>query len=244
MNAALDAGPPVLSFDGVRFRWPGAQADVVAVDALRVGAGERVLLRGDSGCGKSTLLSLAAGVLEPRHGEVRLLGQDWARLSRGGRDRRRADHIGYIFQQFNLLPYLDALDNVLLPCRFSRVRATRAGATPVQWREAAGRLLAALDLDAGLWGRAASELSVGQQQRVAAARAMIGRPELVIADEPTSALDEGRRDAFLDLLGRVCDDAGSALLFVSHDARLATHFSRVVDFEAIACAAPSGQSPS
>jgi putative ABC transport system ATP-binding protein len=228
----------VLMMDHVRFRWPRSADDIIAIDRLEVSAGERILLRGDSGCGKSTLLSLAAGVLVPLGGEIRLLGEDWRCLSPGLRDRRRADHIGYIFQQFNLLPYLNVLDNVLLPCRFSRVRAERSGETMDQTRETAGALLTSLQLDAALWRRPAGELSVGQQQRVAAARAMIGRPELVIADEPTSALDETRRDAFMDLLARVCADVGSALLFVSHDARLAVHFSRVIDLQAVNRAVP------
>jgi putative ABC transport system ATP-binding protein len=231
----------VLSLEHVRFRWPRGSDDIIAIDRLEVAAGERVLVRGDSGCGKSTLLSLAAGVLVPQDGEIRLLGEGWKRLSPGLRDRRRADHIGYIFQQFNLLPYLNVLDNVLLPCRFSRVRAQRSGETMDQTRETARALLTSLQLDAALWRRPAGELSVGQQQRVAAARAMIGRPELVIADEPTSALDETRRDAFMDLLVQVCADAGSALLFVSHDARLAVHFSRVIDLQAVNRAAPIEQ---
>ncbi|MFT3817818.1 MAG: ATP-binding cassette domain-containing protein [Rubrivivax sp.] len=238
MNDGLGSRPPALALDGVRFRWPRAGADVLAIDALQLQRGERVLLRGDSGCGKSTLLSLAAGVLLPQAGRVRLLGQDWRALSAGRRDRFRADHIGYIFQQFNLLPYLSVLDNVLLPCRFSRARAARAGGEGGRARAEALSLLAELELDPWLWHRPAGELSVGQQQRVAAARALIGRPELVIADEPTSALDESRRDAFMALLIRVCGEAGSALLFVSHDARLAPHFERVIDLPAINRAAP------
>ncbi len=241
MNSGRVMERHVLSLEGVCFRWPRASNDVIVLDALHVGADERVLVRGDSGCGKSTLLSLAAGVLVPQSGEVRLLGEDWRRRSPGQRDRRRADHIGYIFQQFNLLPYLNVLDNVLLPCRFSRVRAQRSGVTMDQTRECARALLTSLQLDAALWRRPAGELSVGQQQRVAAARAMIGRPELVIADEPTSALDETRRDAFMGLLVQVCAEAGSALLFVSHDARLAVHFSRVIDLQAINRAAPIEQ---
>ena len=236
------AGPAALTLEALRFRWPRAQQDVLAIDQLHIQRGERVLLRGDSGCGKSTLLSLAAGVLLPQRGRVCLLGQDWGGLSQGRRDRVRADHIGYIFQQFNLLPYLNVLDNVLLPCRFSHLRAGRAGGSGRLVREQAQALLGELALEPGLWRRLAGELSVGQQQRVAAARALIGRPELVIADEPTSALDEARRDAFMALLVRVCREAGSALLFVSHDARLALHFERVVDLPAINRAAQGGLS--
>ncbi|MET0351398.1 MAG: ATP-binding cassette domain-containing protein, partial [Rhizobacter sp.] len=116
------------------------------------------------------------------------------------------------------------LDNVLLPCRFSRMRRDRAAADGGSAEAAAGRLLAQVGLDRTLWTRPASLLSVGQQQRVAAARALIGRPELVIADEPTSALDAALRDAFMDLLRVECLAAGSTLVFVSHDERLAVRF--------------------
>jgi putative ABC transport system ATP-binding protein len=145
-------------------------------------------------------------------------------LSAREREQRRADHVGYVFQQFNLLPYLSVLDNVMLPCRLSARRAQRSGPP----KEAAQHLLAALDLAAPLWSQAASELSVGQQQRVAAARALIGQPELVIADEPTSALDERRRDAFMHLLIEQCQQAGSALLFVTHDERLQAYFDQTL----------------
>jgi putative ABC transport system ATP-binding protein len=223
------ANAPALTLRQVRFRWPGSGQDVLNLPALEVAAGERLLLRGPSGCGKTTLLSLAAGVLTADAGQVELLGQDWRVLPAGRRDRRRADHIGIVFQQFNLLPYLSVLDNVLLPCGFSALRAARTGASATERQDSARRLLAGLDLAEPLWHRPAGALSVGQQQRVAAARALLGRPELVIADEPTSALDEARRDAFMDLLIAACDAAGSALLFVSHDARLARHFDRVAE---------------
>ncbi len=224
---------PALAFEGLKFRWPGAPADTLDLPALRLGIGERLLLRGESGCGKSTLLSLAAGVLLPRVGQVRLLGTDWRTLRPGRRDRRRVDHVGYIFQQFNLLPYLSVIDNVLLPCRFSRRRAAQARQTGGSSRAAAQTLLEDLGLGRALWGRQASDLSVGQQQRVAAARALVGRPELVIADEPTSALDERHRDGFMSVLMAQCARDGSALLFVSHDPRLAAHFERVVELPGI-----------
>ena len=193
------------------------------IAALDVAAGDTVFIRGPSGCGKSTLLSLMAGVLVAGGGQVQALGQSWAGLSPSRRDRHRADHLGYIFQQFNLLPYLSVLDNVRLPLRFSAARAARAGPG------AAERLLERSGLPQPLWHRPVTALSVGQQQRVAAARALIGGPALVIADEPTSALDEDLREAFMALLLDTCAEAGSALLFVSHDARLATRFGRVLD---------------
>jgi len=219
----------LLSINGMRFRWPKASTDCLVIDSFDLRRGETTFLRGPSGCGKSTLLSLVAGVLTPDQGTVRLLGHDWRQLSSARRDRLRADHVGYIFQQFNLLPYLSVLDNVLLACRFSARRAGQAGDV----RQTAQGLLERVGLKAPEWRRHASDLSVGQQQRVAAARALIGRPDLVIADEPTSALDEALRESFMDLLLQVCADAGSALLFVSHDARLASRFQRQLDLTSI-----------
>ena len=219
----------MLQIRELRFAWPGA-ADCIAIDALDVPKGRTVFLHGPSGCGKSTLLGLMAGVLQARTGTVSLLGQDWAALRPGRRDARRADHVGVIFQQFNLLPYLSVLDNVLLPCRFSARRASRCAGGP---RAAAQALLAQMALPASLWERKARALSVGQQQRVAAARALIGAPELVLADEPTSALDAALRDDFMALLLGQCRAGGSTLVFVSHDERLAADFDERLDLPAL-----------
>lgn len=211
-----------LSLVDIAYRWPRQTTACLDIARLDIAAGERVFLHGPSGSGKSTLLGLLGGVALPERGRITLLGTDTTSLSARARDRFRADHIGFVFQQFNLLPWLSAIDNVLLPCTFSARRKQRAGDA----RETAGRLLSHLDLAPALRGKPAAELSVGQQQRVAAARALIGRPEIVIADEPTSALDAPRQQAFIDLLLAETSAAGAALLFVSHDARLAAHFDR------------------
>ncbi len=211
----------MLEIQDLRYRWRGANADTLAIPRLSLAAGRTLFLYGPSGCGKSTLLGLLAGVLVASEGRVSLLGQDWGALSGARRDARRADHVGVVFQQFNLLPYLSVLDNVLLPCRFSASRAARCGGPPAA---AARRLLQRVALPEDAWGRPASMLSVGQQQRVAAARALIGRPGLVIADEPTSALDAALRDDFMALLLGECHDSGATLVFVSHDERLAAQF--------------------
>lgn len=144
-------------------------------------------------------------------------------MSGAARDRFRVDHIGFIFQQFNLVSYLSVLDNVLLPLRFSPRRAARAGRGSRALEEVR-RLLAGLDLDPAAAHRVAAELSVGEQQRVAVARALIGGPEIVIADEPTSSLDAARQQAFIDLLAAECERGSATLLFVSHDLRLAEPF--------------------
>ncbi|MDN7141506.1 ABC transporter ATP-binding protein [Pseudomonas sp. JQ170] len=208
------------------FAWPG-QAPLLDIPALRLEAGESLFLKGPSGSGKTTLLGLLGGVQKPDRGTICLLGQDLSQLKLAARDRFRVDHTGYIFQQFNLLPFLSVRENVELPCRFSRSRAQRACERHGSIDQAAATLLAHLGLkDPDLLARRADSLSIGQQQRVAAARALIGQPELVIADEPTSALDADTREAFIRLLFAECREAGSSLLFVSHDQSLAPLFDR------------------
>jgi len=214
----------MITLADVVFRWPRQPAPCLDIPRLEIAAGERVFLYGPSGGGKSTLLNLIGGVAMPERGRVELLGTNLTALPARRRDAFRADHIGFVFQQFNLLPWLSALDNVLLPCTFSARRLECAGDA----QREAGRLLSRLDLAPALWSKPAAELSVGQQQRVAAARALIGKPEILIADEPTSALDAERQQAFIDLLLAEASAAGAALLFVSHDTRLAAHFDRVV----------------
>jgi len=219
----------LLDIEALAFAWPGDSAPVIDGLNLKVERGQRVFLAGASGSGKSTLLALIGGLVTPTAGRIRFAGDDLGALSRARRDRFRADHLGVIFQQFNLLPWLDPVANVLLGCQFSRLRRNRAGNPGSAARE----LLAAMGLAEDRWIRRADELSVGQQQRVAAARALIGQPDLVLADEPTSALDADRRDDFIDLLFAQAERAGSAVLFVSHDRELATRFDATVELSEI-----------
>jgi putative ABC transport system ATP-binding protein len=223
----------VIEIETLRFAWPRAGHDCLAIDRLSIPAGSTLFLHGPSGGGKSTLLGLLAGVLVPREGRVSVLGTEWSRLSGARRDALRADHVGYIFQQFNLLSYLSVIDNVVLPCRFSTVRRERAARRSGSMLLDARSLLSRVGLPAGMWQRPAAELSIGQQQRVAAARALIGVPEIVIADEPTSSLDAPLRDSFMHVLLHECRNAGSTLVFVSHDQRLADRFDAQVALEAI-----------
>ncbi|WP_459207563.1 ABC transporter ATP-binding protein [Pseudomonas sp. MLB6B] len=216
----------LIELSDLRFAWPG-QPTLLDIPHFQLQAGETLFLKGPSGSGKTTLLGLLGGVSRPQHGSVRLLGQDLGELGQGARDRFRVDHTGYIFQQFNLLPFLSVRENVELPCRFSASRAQRASQRHGSIALAAATLLSHLGLaDPTLQARRADTLSIGQQQRVAAARALIGQPELVIADEPTSALDADTRVSFLHLLFEECRSAGASLLFVSHDQSLATLFDR------------------
>lgn len=224
MSAVL----PLLRTRALRHGWPrGGHA--LALEDLTVTRGQSLFLHGPSGSGKSTLLGLLAGVLAPSSGDVLILDASFGSMSAAARDRFRANHLGYIFQQFNLLPFLTPVENVLLGCAWSAERRKRAGGTQTAMVEEAQRLLAALGLGAHIWSRAKTgELSVGQQQRVAAARALMGGPELLLADEPTSALDASSRDAFLKLLLDECGHHGTGVVFVSHDMALARHFDRTV----------------
>lgn len=220
-----------LALTGLRFAWPGAAGFGLEVDGFAMPKGERTLLLGASGSGKSTLLSLICGISTPQAGSVEVDGADIARLSRRRRDRFRAENIGIVFQQFNLLPYATALDNALLPLRFAPDRRAKLG----DERAEALRLAAALGLDeAHMTKGAAGSLSVGQQQRVAVVRALIGAPALIVADEPTSALDAGAQAAFVDTLFTHVEAAGASLLMVSHDERLSPWFDRTERIEDIA----------
>ena len=231
---------PIVSVSDLRFAWPG-QSEILDIETLVLGAGERLFLRGPSGSGKSTLLGLIAGVLETQNGQINVLDLTISALSGSQRDRVRADHLGVIFQMFNLVPYLSVVQNVVLPCRFSKRRAQEAKQAGGAEAEAL-RLLKRLGLDdQALLNRNVTELSVGQQQRVAAARALIGNPSLIIADEPTSALDADSRDRFIELLSEEAQKTGAALLFVSHDGALAPLFDRAVDLAEINRAAMSAK---
>ncbi|MBK5930435.1 ABC transporter ATP-binding protein [Halochromatium salexigens] len=224
----------VIDIKGLQFRWQPSAPLVLALEDLTVTAGERLFIKGPSGSGKSTLLSLIAGVTTAAVGSVRVIDQALEQLGSVERDHFRADHIGYIFQMFNLIPYLSVLDNVTLPCRFSARRRTKARSRGRGLDAEARRLLQHLDMDqADLHQRAVTTLSVGQQQRVAAARALIGSPELLIADEPTSSLDADRRESFIRLLFDECRASGATLVFVSHDASLEHLFDRAIDLAVV-----------
>lgn len=230
------ATAPAVALSDVRFAYKAGR-DVLAIERLTIARGETVFLHGPSGSGKTTLLGLLAGVLQANRGQVQVLGEDFTRMSSGARDAFRARHLGYVFQMFNLIPYLSVKENILLPIRLDAGRRARLGTQSFDAavREVAGELDIARYLDTPI-----GELSVGQQQRVAAARALIGHPEVVIADEPTSALDTDRREQFLQLLFRSCEKAQATLVFVSHDHTLMPLFSRIVELGEINTAATVG----
>jgi len=216
---------PVLQVRDLHFGYDPGQT-LINIGSFTIRKGESIFLRGPSGSGKSTLLGLIGGVLTPDAGSVAICEKDITDIPPGRRDQIRADHLGIIFQQFNLLPYLSVIQNCILPCRFSAIRQQRAVHMNGTVTAAALSLVKELGLSEEHLSRPVGELSVGQQQRVAVARALIGGPDLIIADEPTSALDHNNRDRFIELLNSQREVFGSSLLFVSHDSSLASHFDR------------------
>lgn len=228
------AAAEAAAFSAVRFAWPGSEAFEIAIDSFALARGERLMLLGPSGSGKSTFLSLLAGIAPPQSGSITVLGSEFSALSNAARDHFRAEHFGIIFQMFNLLPYASLIDNVLLPLHFSPRRKARAAGEETT-EQAAVRLLSVLGLGDAVASHArVSRLSVGQQQRVAAARALIGGPEIIVADEPTSALDRDAQGVFLELLFSEAKKSSSAIVMVSHDESLGRYFDRVARLDSVA----------
>ena len=231
---------PAVCLRNLHFAYTGdAQDFQLLIDHFEVPRGANVALVGPSGAGKSTLLGLICGVLQPDRGSVEVLGNHLDQMTDRQRDRFRADNLGIIFQQFNLLPYLPAIENVLLALEFSRHKRLPSD----EKRAMAEKLLESLDIDVGSLGRQKSaQLSVGQQQRVAAARAFVAEPKLIVADEPTSALDADRRTEFVDLLFEQSARTGATLIMVTHDASLAKQFDRTVKLQDILTSSVSQES--
>lgn len=230
-----EAGGPVLRIEQLTkaFRSPGGgTVPIVDLPAFALAAAEHVALRGPSGSGKTTLLHLIAGILEADGGRIVVDGTDITRLSESARDRWRASTLGYVFQTFNLLQGYTALENVLLGMAFG-VGADIGHATALLER-------------VGLAGRLhyrPAQLSVGQQQRVAVARALANRPRLVLADEPTGNLDPMHGAEALTLIRDVCREHRAALLLVSHDPAVLGAFERVEDLTALNRAAVAATRP-
>ena len=225
----------VISVKNVTFAYPQlAEQMVLSINDWSVERGDHVFLYGPSGSGKSTLLNLLTGLTEPTSGQISILNQDLSKLKGKGRDIFRARHIGFVFQQFNLVPYLSVKDNILLADYFSEnKKADKSSNKPDTINSKIKDLIAKLQLPESILEQPASQLSVGQQQRVAIARALINEPELLIADEPTSSLDQDSRDAFIKLLFSLTESYNATLVFVSHDKSLASQFGNVLDIQSI-----------
>ena len=214
---------PAIEINNLSFAYPGGNV-VLDIETLKIRRGEHVFLHGPSGCGKTTLLGLITGVLPLQQGRLSILGEDVGKLAGAQRDAFRGAHMGYIFQMFNLIPYLNVRENIELPCKVSKVRKGRALRDESDWVR---NLAMGLGIE-NLLQSNVTELSVGQQQRVAAARALAGHPELIICDEPTSALDLDRRKDFIRLLFEQAERYETSILFVSHDHSLTGLFHRAV----------------
>jgi putative ABC transport system ATP-binding protein len=200
---------------------------VLDIKDLEIAEGEKVFLYGPSGFGKSTLLNLLAGVLKFDTGEIEVLGKKLSSLKETEKDKLRGSEIGYIFQIFNLIPYLNITDNITLPCRINKERSHG-----LNYHDQCSKLIETLGLHHHL-DRNVTDLSIGQQQRVAQARALIGNPGLIIADEPTSSLDEKNTEDFMNLLMHEWENRKFTLLFVSHDERLKKYFERTISLPSI-----------
>ncbi len=217
-----------IELSNVRFHYPERPKRwVLNIPSWSLSAGEKVFVHGPSGGGKSTLLNLLSGLMPASEGSVTILGQRLEQMNSRQRDRFRANNIGYVFQQFNLIPYLNALDNIRLARQFASRK--KAGANDNEIKA----LLSALNLSEKDWRLPARNLSIGQQQRVAIARALINKPQILIADEPTSSLDQANRDVFMSLLMSVIAENNMSLLLVSHDLSLSGYFNRVDDLKEI-----------
>ena len=219
----------IIKIDSVRFYWSKKSNFKIFIQNLEIKKGEKVLLLGESGSGKTTLLSLLCGFLNPLSGTISINGNEINKLSSKSKDEYRADNIGIIFQQFNLLPYAGVIDNILLPLYFSKVRSNSI----INPQETALQLCKQLRLPDDINDYKANRLSVGQQQRVAVARALIGNPSLIIADEPTSSIDTEAQQIFLDLMFEQIYKNKSTLLMVSHDKSLSSRFDRLIDINEI-----------
>ncbi len=228
----------VLNINDLEFCYKkdSSSAPLIKVKKFQLSKGEKVFLQGDSGSGKTTLLGLVTGILTANKGEVSVLGENFTSASHAKRDAIRGNKMGYVFQLFNLIPYLSVSQNIELPCRLHAERRMRLKGKDLN--DEVKRLASELSIDKYLHSPV-SDLSVGQQQRVAAARALIGSPEFIIADEPTSSLDYNQRGRFIELLMEECEREKTSLLFVSHDPTLAQFFHRTVQMQEIN-SAPKG----
>ena len=193
---------------------------------IEVERGERLLIRGFSGCGKTTLLSLIAGALKLQNGDIKFDGNEYSKMSSLLLDKFRADHIGYIFQTLNLIPFLSVSENIALGIKFSKSRKSKVN----DFNQETIRLVSSLGLGKEVLKTPVNRLSVGQQQRVAVARALLGKPDLILADEPTSALDSGTTKKFLNEVMETFDSTRQAIIMVSHDTSIAPYFDSVIDF--------------
>lgn len=212
-----------ININNLKFSFNDQKNFIIDIPQLEIAAGEKIFLFGPSGCGKSTLLEIMAGVLLFKEGQVHIAGESLEKMTSHQKDQFRSQRIGYIFQNFNLLPYLNVYENITLPLHFNKKVIDQKNIEGLCQRLGILQLL----------NQNVNKLSVGQQQRAAVARALASQPELILADEPTSALDFDHRDQFLKLLFEVCSERKITLVFVSHDHSLKNLFDRSIAFHEV-----------
>ncbi|RAP32441.1 methionine ABC transporter ATP-binding protein [Candidatus Marinamargulisbacteria bacterium SCGC AG-410-N11] len=217
----------LINISDLKFRYDRSDNWLLSIDNWSLLSNEHVFIEGCSGSGKSSFLNIITGLIPIKDGHISILNEEINKQSKIQSDRFRANHFGIIFQMFNLIPYLNVIENIVLACSFSKRKKERVLKKGISLNDEAQRLCRELDIDHSLFSKSINELSIGQQQRVAVARALIGEPEIIIADEPTSALDERRKNQFLELLFTECEKVNSTLVFVSHDQTLKSQFKKV-----------------
>lgn len=230
MESFLASSNLLIEIRDLRYSYANDKVPTLNIPEFSVVRGEQLFLYGPSGTGKTTLLEVLSGVLRPTQGSLKVLGCDFIQMSDAERDAFRAEHMGYVFQNFNLIPYLSVQENIQLPLHLSAARRARLGSVDAEMviRALCGNLGIA-----DLISKKVGELSVGQQQRVAVARALLGKPDILLADEPTSALDADHREKFLNLMFELSELYGTTVVFVSHDRSIEKLFSRSISLESI-----------
>ena len=220
----------ILEINNLKFFWAINEDFKIKINNFKIKKNEKVLLLGKSGSGKSTLLNLISGILKPISGSIKVESKELSLLSSSQLDNFRAENVGVIFQQFNLLNFISPIDNILLPCHFTNFKNKNYKF----FKERALSLGEKLNLDQKLLTKKNSnKLSVGQQQRISILRAVINMPKIILADEPTSALDQSNQDLFLEMLFGICHDEKVSLIMVSHDERLKSKFDKSYYIESL-----------
>ncbi|MFV0431015.1 MAG: ATP-binding cassette domain-containing protein [Alphaproteobacteria bacterium] len=208
-----------------------SEKNIFRLPALTIEEGQHSLILGPSGCGKSTLLNLISGAISPNAGIIEILGHQLNRLSSYKKDAFRAEHMGIIFQQFNLLPFADVYTNISLGVQFSKERKGNVR----HIKDEICHILEQLNLEpSNILAKKANQLSVGQQQRIAAARALLGKPKIILADEPTSALDDDAASRFIRLVFDCASQQNSTLIMVSHNQSFKSYFNHIIELSDIA----------
>ena len=219
----------IVNINSCIFKYKNTNKTIINIKNMNIQKGEHIFIMGKSGSGKSTLLNLLSGVIQPQEGSIEILGTNITKLSTSQKDKFRANNLGIIFQELNLIPYLSVKENISLASQFSKEKSNNIK----NIENEIDFLLNKLEIPVELKNKKTMDLSVGEKQRVAVARALIGKARVIIADEPTSALDDEIKKKFIELLIKQANEYNSTLIFVSHDSSLSSYFSQVYNFDDI-----------